>query len=732
MRCLKNRVFGVVVSVLGCVMVMLAGTARGEELSRVALVVGIAQYERVGTLPNPINDATDIGDKLASIGFQVTRVSNADYSTLRRALKRFKDRASKSDVAVLYYAGHGIEIGSTNYLIPSDAALKDASDIAFEAIPLENAMAAVEGARSLSLVIVDACRDNPFRANMRLGSTTRSIGRGLVGVEPLGHTLVAYAAREGTVAADGLGRNSPYAKALIEYLPQSGIELGLMFRKVRDRVLELTNGAQEPFLYGSMSAEPFYFVDDSVQVAAQTPERETAEISPLALDQMLWETVKDSDQPEDYRAYLRLFEQGAHTQEARFQLTHLINLERTRAAKEKEVAELVLSEPARPFSFGPSAGQASGAIDFSAGIGLTEFKAFETPLHEGPSDDLVEVPAESPNDAELAPSKVETPGDTPGKPVVFEANLARFDVPEIVAKPPKPGAGTASAGHNADEPELIANQFTRQRMKRQRRVAALVMSSETPDAAIPEASLEDDQSTDEFVDFDFDLDRGNWLEVQEALTTLGFNPGTIDGLPGPETRQAIREWQSEQGLASSGFLEDEGRERLFRDARAHLARLSRVSPSNTNAAPLSPFSTTTRRASTRPTAPVPFLTMDTVAGRWVGRALGYNGRDAFSFSLTLSAVGEAFGGRFTEQASDYQQASLAGIGEPADRGDVEYKGKVLGEVNGKRTLEFVKTYENAAPIERQVSYTGRLTASGRIEGQWRAGRRAGTFIMKRQ
>ena len=138
---------------------------------------------------------------------------------------------------MVFYAGHGIEVDGRNFLVPVDARLASDQDVEFEAIPLELVSRAVSRASGLRLVVLDACRENPLAVSMQRAGATRSIGRGLARVEPSGETLVAYAAKEGTVAADGEGRNSPYSAALLRHLEEPGLEVGLMFRRVRDAVL---------------------------------------------------------------------------------------------------------------------------------------------------------------------------------------------------------------------------------------------------------------------------------------------------------------------------------------------------------------------------------------------------------------------------------------------------------------------------------------------------------------
>ena len=226
---------------------------------RVALVIGNGSYAHASALANPLNDAADIGTSLERLGFKVTRIVNADRAELWDGLQKFSLAASASEVAVVFYAGHGIEVDRRNFLVPVDARLLSDADVEFETVPLDLLMRTVERTRGLRLIILDACRNNPFAAAMQRAGATRSIGRGLARVEPSGETLVAYAAKEGTVAADGEGRrNSPYTSALLAQLEEPGLEVGLMFRRVRDAVLASTGGQQEPFVYGSLSSRGAY------------------------------------------------------------------------------------------------------------------------------------------------------------------------------------------------------------------------------------------------------------------------------------------------------------------------------------------------------------------------------------------------------------------------------------------------------------------------------------------
>ena len=285
---------------------------------RVALVIGNATYAHAPRLANPLNDVADIGSALGRLGFSVTKIENADYATLRRGLLEFQQAASASGMALVFYAGHGIEVDQRNFLVPVDARLASDRDVEYEAVPLELVQRAVERASGLRLVILDACRENPFAVQMQRAGATRSIGRGLARVEPTGETLIAYAAKEGTVALDGTGRNSPYTKALLAHLEKPGVEVMFMLREVRDAVLAATGGQQEPFWYGSLSSRRLYLAQESAPAAAPSVEpapaivpdttRVTAE--QLAVERVYWESVKESDDPADIRAYLKQFPGG--------------------------------------------------------------------------------------------------------------------------------------------------------------------------------------------------------------------------------------------------------------------------------------------------------------------------------------------------------------------------------------------------------------------------------------
>lgn len=227
---------------------------------RVALVIGNGAYKAVSPLPNPQRDAASVAAELVRLGFDVMERHDLGIEAMRRALGEFEDKATGADWAFVYYAGHGMELNGRNWLIPVDAHFVRASDAPDELVPLERVLDRVSAARKLRIVVLDACRNNPFLARMVMtGTSTRAVTRGLAGVEPSHGEVVFYAARDGNVALDGSGGNSPFATALVKHMDEEGIELGRFFRKVTSTVLETTSNQQEPFVYGRIPDEDFYF-----------------------------------------------------------------------------------------------------------------------------------------------------------------------------------------------------------------------------------------------------------------------------------------------------------------------------------------------------------------------------------------------------------------------------------------------------------------------------------------
>jgi formylglycine-generating enzyme required for sulfatase activity len=249
------------------------GVVRAAE--RVALVIGNSAYKNAEELPNPKNDATGVAEALTRTGFEVDLRIDLDQLAMQHAFRDFGLKAESADVALVFYAGHGVQVAGENYLLPIDATLERERDLLYEALPLNLILGEVAQAQSLGLVILDACRDNPLAEQLRrtLGPIrSRLVGDGLARIENLpSDTMIAFATRPGEVAVDGTGANSPYAAALLEHLEEPGVELNLLFRKVRDTVLINTAYRQEPRTYDALGAEPFYFIEPKPNQRPQLP-----------------------------------------------------------------------------------------------------------------------------------------------------------------------------------------------------------------------------------------------------------------------------------------------------------------------------------------------------------------------------------------------------------------------------------------------------------------------------
>jgi hypothetical protein len=298
--------------------VVLGLTCPAHADGRIALVIGNSAYTKVPSLPNPAHDARDVATALERLGFSVKTVTDVDFDRMRRSLLEFGRAAPNADMAILYFAGHGVEIDGDNWLLPTDVELKYDTDASTEAIGLPAAIQAVAAARMLGLVILDACRNNPFKSSMRKSNPRASTQiLGLAPVEPATNVLVAYAARDGTVANDGTGRNSPYTAALLKHLETPGLEIDFLFRNVRDDVMAATNNEQQPFIYGSLSSEEIYLktLPAGETVVEEMPPPDAAEIA--------WSFLRVTSDVLTLARFIDRFPASTHVADARMRIATL-------------------------------------------------------------------------------------------------------------------------------------------------------------------------------------------------------------------------------------------------------------------------------------------------------------------------------------------------------------------------------------------------------------------------
>jgi len=319
---------------------------------RVALVLGNSAYQNVARLPNPVNDGTVIAATLKNAGFDVVD-SRHDLpaAETRRALRDFADRARDADIAVVYYAGHGIEVDGTNYLIPVDAKLERDTDVYDEAFSLDRVLLAIEPAKQLRLVILDACRDNPFAKTMKRTVASRAIGQGLAKVEPTSpNMLIAYSAKAGSTALDGDSKNSPFTMALAKHLTTPGLDVRRAFGFVRDEVLKTTSYRQEPFVYGSLGGEDVPLVPVKATGSPANPQAD------IRRD---YELAQQIGNKAALNAFLTQYPDGFYAELARSQRAKIAAEDARVAATEK--ARLAEQERARLAAEGAQKGQQAKA-----------------------------------------------------------------------------------------------------------------------------------------------------------------------------------------------------------------------------------------------------------------------------------------------------------------------------------------------------------------------------------
>jgi formylglycine-generating enzyme required for sulfatase activity len=262
---------------------------------RIALVIGIGGYQNAPHLTNPVNDARAIGDSLRRLHFDVTELYDPDFRALNSGVREFGIRAATADVAVVYYAGHGVQVDRENYLIPADAKLERERDLLYEAMPLDRLLGEVSQASHIGIVLLDSCRNNPFiervSRSMTIAGRAVSTTPGLARVDNVPrNTMVVMAAKADQIAEDG-NDHSPFAAALLAHFQIPGLELSLFFRSVRDTVLRATNNRQEPYVFSSLGADPFYFYprppNRPPEIAAITPLEllDTAGLTPMGMPQ---------------------------------------------------------------------------------------------------------------------------------------------------------------------------------------------------------------------------------------------------------------------------------------------------------------------------------------------------------------------------------------------------------------------------------------------------------------
>ena len=298
---------GRVAALLTMMAVVLGSTAWAQAPSgdrRVALVIGNGNYQGAAKLANPVNDARAMAAKLKKLGFDVIAVEDGTQKAMQRAIGQFSNKLGEDAISLFYYAGHGLQVSGHNYLVPIDAEISTEQTVRLEAIDVDAVIDQMSMAKSrVNLVILDACRNNPFERRFR------SVGGGLASIEAPTGTLIAYATSPGKVAADGEGANGLYTAELLGALDTPGAKVEDVFKRTRAAVVAKSSGNQTPWESSSLTGD-FYFVGPS---AAASGDRET----------MVWSSVKDSRSAAVVQTYLDQFPKGTYAPTARAMIDDL-------------------------------------------------------------------------------------------------------------------------------------------------------------------------------------------------------------------------------------------------------------------------------------------------------------------------------------------------------------------------------------------------------------------------
>lgn len=287
--------------------------AKAEDATpRIALVIGNGAYPGVAALKNPVNDALDVAGKLKTFGFKVTVKTNVSLKEMLRALTAFGDSIRPGSEILFYYAGHAMQVRGRNYLIPVDAEIRTENAVSSESVDVEQLLDKLAAAR-LSLVILDACRNNPFEQRFRGG------GQGLASINAPTGTLIAYSTAPGKVASDGEGRNGLYTQELLASMSVQGVKVEDVFKRVRANVVRKSGEAQVPWESSSLTGD-FYFRPGETQGVALpsgAPESTSPEVA-------FWNSAERGNSVGDYEAYLKRFPSGAFEDLARARIAMLM------------------------------------------------------------------------------------------------------------------------------------------------------------------------------------------------------------------------------------------------------------------------------------------------------------------------------------------------------------------------------------------------------------------------
>jgi len=302
--------------------------------SRIALVIGNSAYVHATALPNPQNDASDMAAKLEALDFEVIKGIDLDFTQMRQVIRQYVNRLEDAEMALFFYAGHGLQVDGRNYMAPIDARLENENDLEFEAIDMSMVLSAMERNTETNLVFLDACRNNPLARNLARSMGTRSaaVGSGLARIGIGVGTFISFATQPGNVALDGEERNSPFTTALLKHLGTPGEGISHSMVRVRNEVLQSTKGRQVPWDNSSLTGEVVLRlkieIDDSNAKMAAEKERQDA-----LVEVTYWNSIKDADDVAFFEAYLNKYPNGQFSDIASLRLKTLKQAATSKAAE---------------------------------------------------------------------------------------------------------------------------------------------------------------------------------------------------------------------------------------------------------------------------------------------------------------------------------------------------------------------------------------------------------------
>jgi TPR repeat protein len=322
------------------VVALVFATGSALAAKRVALVIGNSAYEHTSPLKNPVNDANLMADSLTEAGFEVTKILDADYRTIKKAMLEFgRSLRNSPEAGLFYFAGHGIQVRGKNYLVPVNAKISDEDEVDLEAIDVNSFLRVMDSSSSaINIVVLDACRNNPFARSFR------SATRGLASVDAPKGTYVAYATAPGSVASDGRGKNSPYSVALAKAIKIRGLTIEQVFKHARRSVLEATSSKQVPWETSSITGN-FFFLDQKITLVAPTVNKPILQqVNPVRDEaENVYKQIKDSSNIEVLEIFSKQFPNSIYTKFARVRIKSL--KEQLQTSKPPVVENTVLRDP---------------------------------------------------------------------------------------------------------------------------------------------------------------------------------------------------------------------------------------------------------------------------------------------------------------------------------------------------------------------------------------------------